>query len=108
MVERRVLGTEKIMLLDGTEKEINVYGVGYAEKWRLVNGNTTTKLEKGYQYKIVDEVKVRDEILRIALSDVDFESLDYNTDLLYAKYFSVSEAKEKKDETSTTGQTVTE
>ena len=104
MVERRVLGKEELTLIDGSVKLVNVYAVGYAEKWRIIQRNTNVVREKGYTYKEVDEPNVRNEVLKIALSDVDYELLDYNTETLYEKYFTPNKETEKKEKTSTDGQ----
>lgn len=105
-MDRRILGTEKIRMKDGTEVETNVYSVSYAEKMKLVRKYTEVKLDKGYQYKVIDEVAIRDEIMKIALSDINFDDLDFFADEIYDKYFLKSEDS-KKEKTSSSGQTDT-
>lgn len=108
MEDRAILGKETVKLKNGEVKEINVYDVGFWEKSQLVKRYTEVKLEKGYQYKIVDEVTIMEEIMKIALQDIPKEQWGYNTDkLIYTKYFS-PDSVEKKDETSIPGQTATE
>ena len=103
-MERKILGKEKISLLSGEEREVNVYAVGYYEKSQFIRKHTTVTYDKGHQYKNVDELAVVDEILKIAIQDVPIEELDYDIDKIYKKYFAPDE-HDKKEKTSTDGQT---
>jgi len=107
MVERRVLGKEKLVLVDGTEVEVSVHAVGFVEKYDLVKKHTTRTREKGFSYVEIDEISIRNDVLKIALPDIEINSLDYNMEELYNKYFGKNEDAEKKEKTSISGQTDT-
>jgi hypothetical protein len=105
MENRRLLGTEKITLLDGTEREIKVYGMGFVEKLNLIKKHTKTSYIKGFSYKEVDEISIMQEVLEKCIVGCDVNELDYNAQDIYDKYFKKKEDdkdEEKKEITSTT------
>ena len=106
MVEKRILGTEKITLVDGTEKEITIKAMSGYEKLRLIKKHTKHKLVNGYTYKSVDEVGIMMDILSSCIDGANPEELDFDIENLYNKYFKSSPDKTKKENTSTTSQTV--
>jgi len=105
-MDRKVLGTEKISLLNGEEKTVNVYAIGHYEKTQFIRKYTKDVYDKGHHYKTVDELAIVDEILKVALSEVNIEHLDYDAHDIYQKYFGPKE-QEKKEKTSIIGQTDT-
>ena len=103
-MERRILGTEKVILLDGTDREITIKAVGFYEKLKLQQKYTKTQFINGYSYKVVDEVAIMEEIFRKCIEGANIEELDYNAQEIYNKYFNKSGDDTKKSETSETMQ----
>lgn len=106
---RRVLGKETILTVDGEDKEIIVYSMGFLEKLQLIKKFTTVKYINGYSYKEVDEVSIMMEILSKCIEGVTIHELDFNAQDIYEKYFKPKDNKEqeKKDDTSTITHSVT-
>jgi len=91
-IKRRILGTEKVILVDGTEKEINIFAVTLSEKNQLSRIHRKRVVIGTGNNKTAD-VEIHDDEIIKGMLDIAFqgqilyEELDSTEGDLYNKYF---------------------
>jgi hypothetical protein len=106
-LKRRILGKEKILLIDGSEVVVDVYSVALTEKNQIERKCRTnlvigTGIERSITTQYEDD-RVVEEMLKIALQgQIDINDIDCSMDELYIKYFDPKRyvGNEKKSNTS--------
>ena len=105
--DRRVLGKEKITMLDGSEKEVNFYAISFKEKNNIMSKHTKVETDNRNTQKYnTDAMSIMIDTLELGLQNqVEFSHIDCNSDLndYYKKYYTkgnIQSDAEKKEVSS--------
>jgi hypothetical protein len=105
-IERRILGTESLKLIDGSEKEVNIYAVRLSEKNQLSRKHRKKIVIGTGANKTVDIDIHDDEIIKGILDiafqgQISYDDLDFDADWVYNKYFNPKNIVDKSKNSNT-------
>lgn len=114
-IQRRILGGETILLIDGQEKEVKIWSIGMTEK-NAISTKHRERIVVGTGNNKTMAVDVHDDLIINDILNLSFqgqiiaEDLDESMAWVYNKYFNKDAyvGKEKKSNTSESSEVVAE